>query len=90
MILCPLARTIGTRRHLVNILYRPSCASSAFYATATALKGKAKASDNKTPDIISELESEGARVLRVVRGRMAERARLLKEVVSCLPFRPIK
>lgn len=44
------------------------------------LKGKAKIADN----ITKELESEGARVLRVVRYKMAERARLLQEMV-CTP-----
>ena len=51
------------------------------YATAAALKGKARAIDGPIADSVDQLETQGARILRAVRNKMEERGRLLREIV---------
>ena len=51
----------------------------ASFATA-AIKGKGRS--NGPPDMSASLEQEGARMLRVVRSKMAERERLVQDEVS--------
>lgn len=69
------------RRYTASSIWTLRAArNAAAYSTALSLKGKAKA-DTST-DVVTQLEHQGARILRVVRGKMTERARLLSEVVS--------
>lgn len=69
------------RRYIVSSAWTLRAArNTAAYSTALSLKGKAKA--DASADVVTQLEHQGARILRVVRGKMTERARLLSEVVS--------
>jgi hypothetical protein len=54
---------------------------STSYATAVSLKGKAKANDGPSIGFAEQLEAQGAGILRVVRSKMEERGRLLREIV---------
>jgi len=54
---------------------------STSYATAASHKGKARAVDGPIADSADQLEVQGARILRAVRGKMEERGRLLREMV---------
>lgn len=81
MILRPLVRTIARHKRPLYVQHVPFKAYYASQATATAVKGKAILADSTPTDISKELESEGTRVLRVVRHKMAERTRLLQEMV---------
>lgn len=58
-------------------VYRPASTQASY---STVLKGKAKAA--ASVDVATQLEAQGARILRVVRTKMAERARLMSESVS--------
>lgn len=51
------------------------------YATAASLKGKAKAKDGPSNGFAEQLEGRGAGIIRVVRSKMEERGRLLREMV---------
>ena len=73
------AKLCPTRRCCSKILAYTH--HSTFYATAASLKGKAKVADGPIADFAEHLEAQGARILRVVRGKVQERARLLREAV---------
>lgn len=86
MLLRPLVRN-GLSQNASLFVYHAAALSkisSTPYSTAAAaaVKGKARANDTgHENNIVAQLESEGSRVLRVVRSRMAERERLMKEIV---------